>query len=102
MLFWLLASCSCRKPVEASAGDCSALSDSLQRVHAGEEVAGVAVEDGRVQVVVAGDFDAPKGFEEELRAGGLTQGWVLTSQLCVLADSPGVTEVRPPERASPK
>ena len=108
MMLWLLVSCSCRKPAESEvAGDCSALSSSLQRLHAGEDVAGIDVDDKRrVQVVVKGDFDKPKGsasgFDEELRAGGLAQGWIPVSQLCALADTPGVTEVRVPDRASPK
>ena len=103
MLFWIVAAC-CHKPTEpAAAGDCSALSDSLRRVHAGEDVPGVAI-DGkqRVQVVVNGEFKGSSSFDEEVRAGGLVQGWVPVSALCEVADSAGVTKVRVPERASPK
>ena len=99
----MLAACSCHKPTDASAGDCSALSDALSRVHSGEQVTGIDVDPERgVQVVVEGDFKAPKVLTVEVEAGGLTQGWVPVSQLCVLADTAGVTKVRVPERASPK
>lgn len=114
MWIWLLACSNKANPEPAhaepttqearKAPDCSALESTLARLAQGEEMSGLNRDDaGRVQVVIEPEVDGlPDSFEEELRAGGMVQGWSAPGDLCQLAATPGVTRVRPPAMASPK
>lgn len=104
MWICLLACTKATPPAPPPVSDCSDLDSGLARLAAGEEVSGFTLDDaGRVQVVVEPDVETlPAVFDEELRAGGLVQGWVLPADLCAVADAAGVTKVRPPIVASPK
>lgn len=101
---WIcLLACTKANP-EPAVEDCSALSSELTRLAGGETVPGIDLDKaGRVQVVVEPDVaDLPASFDEEVRAGGMVQGWVRPAELCVLAGAAGVEGVRTPVRASPK
>lgn len=82
---------------------CDNLSAALVPALSGD-TAGLDVTDAGVLITVVASEGAelPAGFAEELRAGGLIQGRMPAADLCILATTPGVTDVRSPITASPK
>ena len=82
---------------------CDNLSAELHPALSGQ-TDGLDVTEAGVEVVVEASADVvlPEGFTESLRAGGLIQGRMPAADLCVLASTAGVTEVRAPLKASTK